>query len=306
MIGIAGIGYTLGSLRIDNAARGIADSELLEGKIGVSHIARAAGEETSDLAVKAVEDLAKRHHFAPENCECLIVVTQNPDGFGLPHTSAIVHAKLGLPESCAAFDISLGCSGFVYGLSTITAVMQQNGMSCGLLITADPYSKVIEDDDRDTSLLFGDGAAATLISERPLWEAGKYVFGTAGKFHEALRVNDDRKLDMNGRTVFTYSATAIPAAIKKTLAENGLDLDDIDCFLLHQGSKYIVDTIAKRLGVSDRAAFHAAGYGNTVSSSLPILLAENVPAAAQTILLSGFGVGLSLGCTVLRRTSDAD
>lgn len=304
MIGITAIGYVLGSERIDNAARNIAEPELLEQKIGVRQIARRVDEDTSDLAVAAVNDLQQRHPFDAEKIECLVVVTQNPDGFGLPHTSAIVHDKLGLSESCAAFDISLGCSGFVYGLSVITAFMEQNGMATGLLVTSDPYSKVVDDNDRNTSLLFGDGAAATLLTDNPVWHAGRYVFGTAGKHRQALHVNEDRTLVMNGRTVFTFSATAIPPAITRTLALNNISLDDVDCFLLHQGSKYIVDTIAKRLGVTDRTAFHAGDYGNTVSSSLPILLADVVPDDAETILISGFGVGLSLGCTILRRVND--
>ena len=304
MIGITAIGYVLGPGRIDNAERNIAEPELLEQKIGVRHIARRVDEDTSDLAVAAVNDLQQRHPFDAEKIECLIVVTQNPDGFGLPHTSAIVHDKLGLPETCAAFDISLGCSGFVYGLSVITAFMEQNGMARGLLVTSDPYSKVVDDNDRNTSLLFGDGAAATLVTDNPVWHAGRYIFGTAGKHRQALHVNEDRTLVMNGRTVFTFSATAVPPAITRTLAVNNVSLDDVDCFLLHQGSKYIVDTIAKRLGVTDRTAFHAGDYGNTVSSSLPILLADVVPDDAETILISGFGVGLSLGCTILRRVND--
>jgi len=304
MIGITAIGYVLGSRRIDNAARNIAEPELLEQKIGVRQISRRTDEDTSDLAVAAVKDLQKRHPFDAGKIECLVVVTQNPDGFGLPHTAAIVHDKLGLPETCAAFDISLGCSGFVYGLSIITSFMEQNGMTTGLLVTSDPYSKVVDDDDRNTSLLFGDGAAATLVTDNPVWRAGRYVFGTAGKHRQALHVNEDRTLVMNGRTVFTFSATAVPPAITRTLAANDVSLDDVDCFLLHQGSKYIVDTIAKRLGVTDRTAFHAGDYGNTVSSSLPILLADVVPDDAETILISGFGVGLSLGCTILRRVND--
>lgn len=304
MIGITAIGYVLGSRRIDNAARNIAEPELLEQKIGVRQIARRTDEDTSDLAVVSVKDLQKRHPFDAEKIECLVVVTQNPDGFGLPHTAAIVHDKLGLPETCAAFDISLGCSGFVYGLSIITSFMEQNGMAAGILITSDPYSKVVDHDDRNTSLLFGDGAAATLVTDNPVWHAGRYIFGTAGKHRQALHVNEDRTLVMNGRTVFTFSATAVPPAITRTLAANDVSLDDVDCFLLHQGSKYIVDTIAKRLGVTDRTAFHAGDYGNTVSSSLPILLADVVPDDAETILISGFGVGLSLGCTILRRVND--
>ena len=115
--------------------------------------------------------------------------------------------------------------------------------------------------------------------------------------------NDARKLEMNGRTVFTFSATAVPPAIEKTLADNGLTIDDIDCVLLHQGSKFIVDTIAKRLGAEEKTGFHAGEYGNTVSSSIPILLARNVPDDANCVLLSGFGVGLSMGCTVLKRVN---
>ena len=304
MIGITAIGYVLGAERIDNAARNIAEPELLEQKIGVRQIARRIDEDTSDLAVAAVADLQQRHPFDAEKIECLIVITQNPDGFGLPHTAAVVHDKLGLPEACAAFDISLGCSGFVYGLSAITAFMEQNDMTSGLLVTSDPYSKVVDDSDRNTSLLFGDGAAATLITDSPVWQAGRYVFATAGKHRQALHVNEDRTLVMNGRTVFTFSATAVPPAITKTLEANDISQDDVDCFLLHQGSKYIVDTIAKRLGVTDRTAFYAGAYGNTVSSSLPILLADVVPDEVETILISGFGVGLSLGCTVLRRVKD--
>ena len=303
MIGITAIGYVLGEDRIDNAARGIATPDLLEDKIGVRQIARMKDIETSDLAVAAVGALQAQHAFDMQDVECLIVITQNPDGFGLPHCSAIVHDKLGLPETCAAFDISLGCSGFVYGLSAITAFIEQNGMTTGLLVTADPYSKVIDDEDRNTSLLFGDGAAATLITDRPVWRAGEYVFGTAGKHRNALKVNDARKREMNGRTVFTFSATAVPPAIEKTLADNGLTIDDIDCVLLHQGSKFIVDTIAKRLGAEEKTGFHAGEYGNTVSSSIPILLARNVPDDANCVLLSGFGVGLSMGCTVLKRVN---
>ena len=306
MIGIAGIGYVLGAQRIDNAKRNITEPELLEKKIGVHQIARRdSGQDTSDLALAAVDHLLTRHPFDLKSIECVIVVTQNPDGFGLPHTSAIVHGKLGLSESCAAFDISLGCSGFVYGLSAITAFMSQNSMTNGLLITADPYSKVIDDTDRNTSLLFGDGAAATLISDHPAWLAGRFVFGTVGKQGDALRINEHRKLEMDGRTVFTFSATAVPPAIRETLIANNMTMDDIDCVLLHQGSKFIVDTIAKRLEVTNKTKFYAGEYGNTVSSSLPILLADNVAENTNTILISGFGVGLSLGCTVLRRVAHA-
>ncbi|MGH9204004.1 MAG: 3-oxoacyl-ACP synthase III family protein, partial [Vicinamibacterales bacterium] len=233
--------------------------------------------------------------------ECLVVVTQNPDSHGLPHTSAVVHGKLGLAARCAAFDISLGCSGFVYGLATVSAFMAANGMACGVLVTADPYSKIIGPEDRDTVMLFGDGAAATLLSDDPVWRIGRTDFGTLGQQRDALVVKADGKLAMNGRGVFNFSATEVPPSIRRALAANRVELGDIDRFILHQGSRFIIDTIAKRLGIEDRTPFCAENYGNLVSSSIPVALAEAVKDSDRRIVISGFGVGLSFASTVLTR-----
>src|SRR5262249_44373937 len=154
----------------------------LREKSGMVRLAiRAPGEETSDLCTGAFADLQRRVGVRKEDIDCIVVCTQNPDARGLPHTSAVVHAKLELPDSCAAFDISLGCSGFVYGLSAIQGFMQANGLTKGILFTADPYSKIIEETDKTTSLLFGDGAAATFISDAPVWRTGKFLFGSRGQ-----------------------------------------------------------------------------------------------------------------------------
>ena len=110
----------------------------------------------------------------------LIVVTQNGDGEGLPHTAAIVQHKLGLPTRVAAFDISLGCSGFVYGLYALKGFLDATGGQNGIMVTADPYSKVIDREDRITSLLFGDAATATWLGESPIWQLGEVHFGTDG------------------------------------------------------------------------------------------------------------------------------
>ena len=162
-LGIAAVAAYIPEDYLDNLERAPAldaGEDLLRDKIGVLKVSRKrADEETSDLAVKAVRRLFEQGAARPEEVDCLVVVTQNPDGYGLPHTSARVHGKLGLPTSCAVFDLSLGCSGYVYGLSVITALMQAQGLRCGLLVTADPYSKIINPHDRNTSLLFGDAAA---------------------------------------------------------------------------------------------------------------------------------------------------
>jgi 3-oxoacyl-[acyl-carrier-protein] synthase-3 len=306
MIGIQAIGTYIPEGRIDNRARAAqfeVDEAFLRDKSGMVRLAvRQPGEETSDLCRKAFADLQQRCDVRAEDVQCILVCTQNPDGRGLPHASAAVHAALGLSDACAAFDISLGCSGFVYGLSVIQGFMQANGFSRGILFTADPYSKIVDAQDKGTSILFGDAAAATLVSDAPVWRSGKFLFGTHGQDRDAIRVDPDTgKLALNGRAVFSFSATVVPENIKAMLAANGLAVGDIDCFALHQGSRYIVDTIRKRLGVpDDRAPFVAADYGNTVSSSIPIMLSSADP-GLRRIVIAGFGVGLSWASSVLYR-----
>jgi len=304
MIGIQAIGTYIPVGRIDNKQRmtqfDIDEAFLLE-KTGMLRLAvKAEDEETSDLCCKAFNDLQRKVKLEPDDVECIVVCTQNPDGHGLPHTSAIVHAKLGLPDTCAAFDISLGCSGFVYGLSVIQSFMEANGFSKGVLFTADPYSKIIDQQDKNTSLLFGDGATATMISTTPVWRSGKFLFGSHGKENAAIAVDHSSgKLNMNGRSVFSFSATVIPQNITAMLAANNLTVADIDYFALHQGSRYIVDTLKKKLGIEKaKAPFVAADYGNTISSSIPLILSE-ADIEFNYIAIAGFGVGLSWASTVL-------
>jgi len=277
-------------------------SEFLETKIGVFQTSvKGADEETSDLALKAVQSLRSKlsADFDLASVQCLVLVTQNPDGHGLPHTSSILHKKLNLSPHCFAFDISLGCSGFVAGLAAIKGFMQVAGLKTGLLVTADPYSKIVNREDRNTVLLFGDGASATLISENPIWEIGEFDLGTLGQSSDALRVGDDGKLDMNGRAVFDFSALQVPPSVARVLEANNLTIDDIDLGVLHPGSKYIVDTVAKRAKIKN-VARGAETYGNTVSSSIPLLLEFVSPLDYQNVLVSGFGVGLGWATTILK------
>lgn len=307
MIGIQNIGTYLPEQRRSNfdlKEKFDLDDHFIQNKIGFTSVAlKTVDEDTSDLCVAAFRDLETKSNVNLLEIAALVVITQNPD-YNLPHTAAIVHQKLGLPESCACFDVSLGCSGFVYGLSILESLMERNGMQQALLFTADPYSKIIDQEDKNTSLLFGDGAAVTLITNEPVWTAGAYTFGTIGEKHENLICLDDR-LSMNGRAIFEFAARYVPKDVKQLLDKNGISsTEEIDLFALHQGSKYILDTLVKRLKIpADKAPFHASSYGNTVSSSIPFILADYLgEAAVKNILISGFGVGLSWSSTILRRT----
>ena len=305
-VGIGAITWEIPETRIDNRARAeslAASEELLTDKIGVLRIAQKSPDiETSDMAVAAVRRLFESGAATPDEIECLVLVTQNPDGHGLPQCSAIVHGKLGLPTTCAAFDVSLGCSGYVYGLSVAISFMEANGMKRGLLVTADPYSKIIDMQDRNTSLLFGDAATATLLTDQPVWKMGRCDFGTQGASANELIVRDDGKLYMNGRAVFNFTAKVVPDSIMRALQINNTRLEDVDRFVLHQGSRKIVQFIGERMNVLEYTPFCAGDYGNTASSSIPLVLARDLEPTDRVVLISGFGVGLSWASTVLRRS----
>jgi len=306
-VGIRAISVYRPATSIDNLEQGArleADAAFITNKIGMLALARkSAADDTSDLAVAAVEKLVSEHGLVLADLDCLVLVTQNPDREGLPHSSAIVHKKLGLAARCAVFDIGLGCSGYVQGLSVIQAWMSAQGFAHGVLVTADPYSKIIDPTDRDTALLFGDGASATWITHDCEWHLGATEFGTQSNQCDALTRDANGHLTMNGRAVFNFAATQVPASIERLLAKAQCSIEAIDYVLLHQGSRYIVETLAKRIGASDRAIFAAGPYGNTVSSSIPMLLAENTPATAKRLLLCGFGVGLSWASCILERAA---
>jgi 3-oxoacyl-[acyl-carrier-protein] synthase-3 len=304
--GIREIGTYIPEKRLDNTKKqekfGFKES-FLEEKIGVFKTSlKDESEDCSDMCVKAFKDLSKKVVVEKSDIEVMIVVTQNPDD-RMPHAGALVHKKLGMAVSCASFDISLGCSGFIYGLSVITSFMKANNMKKGILFTSDPYSKIIDPDDRNTTLLFGDGATASLIAyDEPVIVPGKFSFGTLGEKWEEIRLIND-KLFMNGQQVVKFVKRYIPDDIRKNIADNGYDLENIDRFVLHQASKFMVDIVAEDLGVNpSKVPFDIRNYGNTISSSIPLVLEKELHNKEnRTILISGFGVGLSYGSCVLKR-----
>ena len=277
--------------------------KLVREKTGMLSLARKEKDEgTASLAIKAILDLQRSVNLDLAAIDCLIVVTQNPEKSGLPNTAAYIHKELKLNLSCAAFDISLGCSGYVYGLSVIESFMTANQMKKGILVTADPYSNIVDMTDKNTSLLFGDAATATLIDDDPLFIVGKYDFGTDGRGVDALYVDPNGTLCMNGYAVFNFSARQVPVSIQRVLDKNQLLLSDVDAVVLHQGSRYIVETIAERIGAPEKTPFSCQHYGNTVSSSIPlVLLNDNLLITASNVILAGFGVGLSWASTVITK-----
>ena len=307
MIGITGVGTYIPKYKINNKSK--IDKfdctiEFIDNKIGINSVSRKeANESASDLCARAFQDLlAQDNNVKINDIDFICVCTQNGD-YQLPQTSAILHYKLGLSFDCASFDISLGCSGYVYALLTAKSFMEANGLNIGVVFTADPYSEIIDSDDKNTDLLFGDAATATLLTKNPLLDIGKGVFGTEGKSYDSLILRKGHRLYMNGRGIFNFVMRNVPRNIKKCLETNKITIDDIDIFLLHQASKYVLSNLVNMMKIDvHRVPFTIRDYGNTVSSSIPIILKDHLfNKQYKYYLLCGFGVGLSVASLTLRR-----
>ena len=307
MLGITEIGSYIPKRRVSNYSKKkkfAINDDFIKDKLGIESISvKESNENTSDLCLKAYKNLKEKIDFKDEDIDILILVTQNPDHI-LPQTSAILHGKLNMKPDCASFDISLGCSGFVYGLATIQSFMKMHHMKKGLLFTCDPYSKIIDQKDKNTSMLFGDAAAVTLITDTPVYEAIDFNFGTMGSAYKEL-ICENKALFMNGRAVSNFAAKVVPKDITELLKRNDMTKDDIDSYIFHQGSKFIVSNFTRKLRLNpEKVVFDINEYGNTISSSIPILLEQQLKMPENKLLLaSGFGVGLSWANTILKRVS---
>lgn len=292
------------------------DQKFLDEKLGIHSRHIAASDETvADMAVAAGARLFERGSIDRERIDLVLLCTQNPD-YRLPTTANLVQDRLGLSTACAALDINQGCSGFVYGLSVVRGMMASEGLSSALLITSEAYSKVMNPDDRNTVPLFGDGAAATLITAGGTGHIGQSRFGSdgsgadvlivrggGGRYPNRLPVGEDG-LFMNGRAVFEFMMKRVPRNVTECLAANELSADEVDLFVFHQASLFMVSSLTRALKLPpDKVPFVLADGGNTVSSTLPMAL-ERIGGcrslAGKTVLLSGFGVGLSWASTVIR------
>jgi 3-oxoacyl-[acyl-carrier-protein] synthase-3 len=286
------------------------EPDFLRQKIGVHERAiKAPDETTTDLCVQAFADLVATAGLDIGAVQLIAVVTQNPER-NIPHAAAMVHARLGAARSCMTFDVSQGCAGYVHGLAVVAGLVETLGVEQALLFTADPYSTIIDPDDKATALLFGDAATVSLITRGGSGYGLVDVdFGTAPGTWECLTCVDGR-FRMDGRQVFSNAAREVPQSVRRVLQRQGITTHDVDQFLLHPGSKYIVDVLRQALEVpAAKLPFAIESYGNTVSSSIPLMLRDWLrdwlrdsvrnPGSAGRVVVSGFGVGFSWGTALL-------
>lgn len=294
---VRAVGVYIPSRRVSNLDRiadfGI-DAQFVLDKLGVRQRAlKECDERASDLCVKAFADLRLQIAIDPSDVQLLCVVTQNPD-YRIPYTAAVLHEKLGLGKHCMTFDVSQGCAGYTHGMAIVSAMMHSYGLEHALLFTCDPYSNIISANDKNTALLFGDAATVSYFAHSgPGYMLLDTEFGTLPGSSVCLLCEDS--LTMDGRSVLMNAAREVPESIGALLRRNSLVARDINAFLLHPGSKRIIDLIRASLGLDEaKVPFEIMDYGNTVSSSIPIMLKGYLQRwSPAKLVLSGFGVGFS-------------
>lgn len=301
--------------------------EKVASKVGVNKRHIAGDNETAgDLAEKAALKMFQEYNISPADIDFLMLCTQSPDYF-LPSTACILQNRLGIPVTSGAFDYNLGCSGCIYGLALAKGLIMSGAAKNILLLTAETYNKYLHPSDKSNKSIFGDGAAACLISTNGFAEIGEFSFGTDGRGAENLIVKTgasrmkektgfyetddeghtkyDDYLYMNGGAIFNFTLETVPLLISDVLGKNKLAKEEVDYFIFHQANKFMLNTIRKVCFIpKDKFYINLEDTGNTVSSTILIGLRESIEKGlikpSYNIMITGFGVGLSWGGCILR------
>lgn len=303
--------------------------QAIRAKTGIeSRYVVSEGEYATDLATAAVEQLLLNHNINRTSIDFLLYCTQSPD-YLIPTNACMLQHRLSLRKDIGALDYNLGCSAYPYGLAIAKGLILSGQVSNVLLVTAETYSRYIHPDDIANKILFGDGASATLVDPSLANSIIASEFGTDGSGSDALMVphsgmrgvdrwkggkcqteNDQGShsqgeyLFMDGGRIMNFTLRTIPHLIQRLLEKTHLKLDDIDHFVFHQANLFILNKLREKCGIPE-GKFHIClgKFGNTVSSSIPIALSElssqNTFKSGDTIMIIGFGVGLSWSGVVL-------
>ena len=300
--------------------------EKIANKVGVHqrHVA-VEGETATDLAVKAAQSLFKQGKCEPHEVDFVLFCTQSPDYF-LPTSACIIQKRLGLRTDIGALDFNLGCSGYVYGLALAKGLVVSGVAANVLLLTGETYNKHLHPKDKGNRTIFGDAASATLVGTNGMAEIGEFSLGTDGsgadnliiksggmrcpKRQEDLHFDENNNpvssdyLYMNGSEIFTFTLDNVPPLIADTLSRNGVEKDEVGLYVFHQANKYMLDFLRKKIKiVPERFYYCLSEYGNTVSNTIPIALANALQDGSLTkgmkVVIAGFGVGYSWGGTML-------
>ena len=281
----------------------------------------------SDLCFAAAEKLFADNDVNRDDIDLLVFVSQTPD-YRMPATSILLQHRLGLPSTTIAFDVNLGCSGFLYGLSIVYSFMESSGLKKALLLDGETRSKVYSPKDRRSAFLFGDGGVAALIERNKKFGDSYFSLNSDGSRGDLIKINGggyrmpsseetlrERVVDefgnirneeqgyMNGGDVFNFVIREIPRDIKKTLEWSGKEIQSLDYYVFHQANNFINSYLAKKLKLDvEKIPSTIAKYGNTSSVSVPLTIVDALQGKLQgkkELLLSAFGVGMTWATAIM-------
>ena len=314
---ILGTGSALPRDRVSNAQlaeRVDTTDEWIVARTGIRyrHIA-GEGETSASLAADAAREALAAAGLTPQDIDLIVVATATPDQT-FPATATIVQQRLGI-DDCVSFDVAAVCSGFLYAVSVVESMIRSGSARTALVIGAETFSRILDWEDRTTCVLFGDGAGAVVMG--PVADdTGRGVL--AAKLHADGRYNDMLyvdggpsttgtvgKLRMKGREVFRHAVTNLAAVLTETLAEAGLEADDVAWVVPHQANVRILDATAKKLGLApERVVVTVADHANTSAASVPLALDVAVRdgriKTGDIVVLEAMGGGFTWGAAVVR------
>ena len=302
-------------------------SEVFRAKLGIDQRHVASDDEAAgDLATAAAENLFRQYGIDRKEIEFILLCVQHPD-YQVPTTACSVQSSLGIPNSCGALDYGLGCSGYVYGLSLAKGMIETGMVHNVMLLTSSVYLKYINPKDGTIRPLFGDGATATFLtaeeSEQPFLHS--FVFGSDGSNFDKLIIpaggsrnmprqtkevfeTDDQgntrsnyEVYMDGVEIAYFTLREVPKLVEQVLGKAGLERKDIDYYVFHQASKFVLEYVQKKCKLMEYPFYNdVRDIGNTVSGTIPFALehlTESLDSKLENVMLAGFGVGLSwAGC----------
>lgn len=294
--------------------------------IGIEQRRIAADDVTaSDLCFKAAQQLMSDNDIDPASIDVLLFMSQTPD-YRIPATSCLLQHRLGLPRETLCFDISLGCSGYLFALSTAFAYASMEGVNRVLLLDGETFSKIVNRRDKVDWPLYGDAGTATLI-EKGDYGDSTFMFYTDGRGEHVLKVHagmrnpitpesciereqeegnirSDLEVFMDGMDVFNFAISKVPKSIKALLKETDKTIDDVDYLVFHQANRFMMDFFVKKLKVDPaRVPFCISKYGNTSSTSVPLTISSELSGrldGVHTMVMSAFGAGLSWAAAMMQ------
>lgn len=285
----------------------------------------------SDLSFVAAKRLLENKNISKNDIGICVFVTQTPD-YRIPSTACVLHKRLELPKDCIAFDINLGCSGYVYGLQVVSSLLQSSNASKALLLVGDTITKTIAPKDSSAVMLFGDAGSATLLEKRNGVGAIHTAYRTdgtgfksiiipAGAYRNRESINrrviwsdgnerSDYELYMNGVDVFSFTISEVPSLFNEFFEINGYQKQEYDCFAFHQANQYILRQLVKLTKIEkDKMHISMDRYGNTSVTSIPLTICDKYgddnSREKKRVLSCGFGIGLSWGIASFQINTDS-